>query len=93
MVPEDWVGNVAVEAVDSGMNESEVLLVVNENPTVAVYAITGENRENRAMRGNRKVLRRQTDIVYAGEVMENNLDFTMEDLRLNFRLIVSSWGK
>ena len=91
MLPENWVGHVTAEAVDSGLNESEVLLQLDEAPTAAIYTITGENRESRAVRGNRMVLRRQTDIVYAGEVLEGAGDFTADDLRSCFRLIVASW--
>ena len=58
----------------------------------AVYAITGENRESRALQGNRTVLCRQTDVVYAGEVMENVLGYDNERLRGDFHLIVTSWG-
>lgn len=91
VVPEEWVGRVTTSAAESGLNESEVRLMVDGEPVAAVYAITGENRENRALRGNRTVLRRQTDIVYAGEVTDNSLGFTQEQLRSSFRLIVSSW--
>jgi hypothetical protein len=57
-----------------------------------VYSITGENRESRALRGERTVLRRRTDIVYAGEVKENSWSYNKEQLRSDFRLIVSSWA-
>ena len=91
MLPENWVGHATAEAVDRGLKESEVLLQLDEAPMAAIYTITGENRESRAVRGNRMVLRRQTDIVYAGEVLEGAGDFTADDLRSCFRLIVASW--
>ena len=47
--------------------------------------------ENPALRGSRSVLRRRTDIVYAGEVADNDMGFNAEQLRGCFRLIVSSW--
>ena len=91
VIPENWVGRVTTIALDSGFYESEVLLRVDGQPVAAVYTITGENRESRAVRGNRVVLRRQTDIVYAGEVIEGVKDFTTDDLRGCFKLIVASW--
>ena len=92
MVPEAWVGWLTTQAFDSGLNENEVLLQLDGESVAAIYAITGENRESRAVRGNRAVLRRQTDIVYAGEVLEAAGEFTVDELRSCFRLIVSSWA-
>ena len=91
VIPENWVGRVSTTVLDSGFYESEVLLRVDDQPVAAVYTITGENRESRAVRGNRVVLRRQTDTVYAGEVLEGVKAFTADDLRGCFRLIVASW--
>ena len=92
-IPEDWVGSVSASSSESGLSESQVLLQVDGQPVTALYAISGENRENRALRGNRTVLRRQTAIVYAGELLEGSaaLEFDEDALRENFRLIVSSW--
>jgi hypothetical protein len=93
VIPEGWADRVTTVASESGLNESQVLLKVDDKPVTALYAITGENRENRALRGNRIVLRRQTAIVYAGELLEGStaLEFGEDLLRENFRLIVSSW--
>ncbi len=92
LIPEEWIGRVSAAATESSPGESQVLIKVDEQPIAGIYAITGENRENRALRGERTVLRRRTDIVYAGEVAENGLGFDKEQLRSNFRLIVSSWA-
>lgn len=91
-VPEAWVGRLTTAAWESVQNENQVLLRLDGEPVASVYAITGENRESRAMRGSRQVLRRQTDIIYAGEVLSEKVDFTIEDLRSSFKLIVSSWN-
>ena len=80
-------------ATESALNESQVVLKVDDVPAASLYTISGENRENRALRGNRMVLKRQTGIIYAGELFESSAgwDFTEEQLRNNFHLIVSSW--
>ena len=93
MVPEDWAGRLTTEAWEAGLYEKQVDLKVDGQTVAYVYAITGENREARAMRAGRQVLRRQTSVVYAGLVVENApVAFTMEELRSCFRLIVASWN-
>ena len=93
MVPEAWEGRLTTEARDVGLYEKQVELRVDGEPAAYVYAITGENREARAMRAGRQVLRRQTSVVYAGLVVEKPpVAFTFEELRGCFRLIVASWN-
>lgn len=89
-VPEEWLGRVSALENQSDAQESQVIFKVEGKSTAAVYTISGENRENRALRGSRTVLRRRTDTVYAGEVAEGT-GFTVDRLRGSFRLIVSSW--
>ena len=93
VIPEDWTDNVTAVSAESGLSESQVVLQADGKPVVALYAISGENRENRALRGNRMVLRRQTAIVYAGELLEGSEEwnFGEDALQENFSLIVSSW--
>ena len=80
-------------AVDSTINEAQVQFRVENEPVLALYAITGENRETRAQRGNRMALRRQTSVVYAGELLDGakKWDYDDEQLVKDFRLIVLSW--
>jgi len=92
-VPEEWQGKVTTLAVDSTINEAQVQFRVDGEPVLALYAITGENRETRALRGNRQVLRRQTSVLYAGELLDGAKEWEYDDERLveDFRLIVLSW--
>ena len=91
-VPEDWVDRLTAQPTDSALYESRVLLQLDGEDAAAIYAITGENRESRAVRGGRVVLRRQTDVIYAVEMLPGAGDFTADDLRGCFKLIVSSWA-
>lgn len=93
ILPDEWLGRVTTAATESALSESQVVLKVDDVPVAALYAISGENRENRALRGNRVVLKRQTGVIYAGELFESSagLGFTEEQLRTGFHLIVSSW--
>ena len=58
---------------------------------VVVCALTGENRERRALRGNRVVLKRRTGTIYAAETLSEIYSLDEETLRQNFNLIVHSW--
>lgn len=91
MVPEEWVDRLTTQT-DSSAYESKVLLQLDGEDAAAIYAITGENRESRAVRGGRVVLRRQTDIIYAAEMLSGAGEFTADELRGCFKLIVSSWA-
>ena len=44
------------------------ILFVDGIPTLAIYTLTGENREARAVTGERFLVRRQTGVVYAAEL-------------------------
>lgn len=92
-IPAEWEDHLTTTTVESGLNENQVIMQLDGEPVMAIYAITGENRENRATRGNRIVIKRQVAITYAGELLEGSerwgLDADM--LRSHFNLIVESW--
>ena len=92
-LPNDWHERVSVIAVENGSAESQVTLRVDGDAVVALYAITGENRENRAKRGNRMILKRQTAEIYAGELMPVSEVYGADEefLRNNFHLILGNW--
>ena len=92
VLPEMWGTGEITTVAEASLSESRVTFRVDGEPVAAVYAITGENRESRALQGNRTVLRRQTDVVYSGEVMANTLGYDNEQLHQGFQLIVTSWN-
>ena len=93
VLPESWWDRVTVSTADRGPYEIQTTLLVDGQETVSFYMLTGENRENRAMRGNRLVLKRQTGTVYAGELLlgAEDLELTESVLRQNFKLISYEW--
>jgi len=93
VLPEEWTGGVTVGHAERGAYEMQTTLLVDGTEVAAIYTLTGENRENRALRGNRVVLKRQTGTVYAGELLSGaeSLDLTEDLLRQNFKLIVNQW--
>ncbi len=95
VLPVEWDGlSVAVESTDSNTNGLQSVLVVDGREVAIIYTLTGENRENRAMRGNRQVIKRQTGTTYAGEVLEFGPSFGLTEavLHQNFKLIASQWA-
>ncbi|MBQ7485774.1 MAG: VCBS repeat-containing protein [Oscillospiraceae bacterium] len=92
-LPQEWRDRVSVESYEISANEWQLLIQVDKKAVAAVYTLTGENRENRAMRGNRVILRRQTATVYAGEILFYGADWDLTEdfLRQNFHLTVQQW--
>lgn len=91
ILPEDWTGDVTALASDAGIGETQVTLSVQGEKALSICALTGENRERRALRGNRVVLRRRTGTIYAAETLSEIYSLDEEALRHNFNLIVHSW--
>lgn len=93
ILPEEWTGRVTVRHTERGSYEVQTTLLVDDTEVLTVYTLTGENRENRALRGDRVVLKRQTGTVYAGELLSGaeSLGVTEDLMRQNFKLIVNQW--
>lgn len=91
ILPEDWTGDVTALTSDAGIGETQVTLSVQGEKALSICALTGENRERRALRGNRVVLRRRTGTIYAAETLSEIYSLDEEALRHNFNLIVHSW--
>ena len=93
VLPGSWSGRVKVLHNEHSAFEIQTTLLVGDTEVADLYTLTGENRENRALRGSRMVLKRQTGTVYAGELLPGaaGCGLTEELLRQNFRLIVNQW--
>ena len=93
VVPTDWRDSIQVSSTEHGVNEIQTTLLLDGDPVGAIYTLTGENRENRAQRGNRFVLKRQTGTTYAAEIYAagENYGLTEDLMRQNFRLISNQW--
>ncbi len=93
IVPEEWTDKIQVTNAEHGNYEIQTTLLVDDTQVGAIYTLTGENRENRAQRGNRIVLKRQIGTIYAAEAYAAGADFGLTEdlLRQNFRLIANQW--
>ena len=93
MIPHYWWDRVMVTAQETMLGENQVVLFVDGIPTLAIYTLTGENREARAVTGERFLVRRQTGVVYAAELLEgadlHGID--VETLRSNFSMTENEW--
>ena len=92
-LPQRWWDRVATLAQETVSGENQVMFYVDGVPTMAIYTLTGENRETRATMGERFLIRRQTGIVYAAELLEGADAYGMnvELLRSSFSMTENEW--
>lgn len=92
-LPYHWWGDVTVAVEETVAGENQVLLYVDNSPVLSIYTLTGENRENRSTMGERFLIRRQTGVVYAGELLEGADLYGMDAslLRSSFHMIENAW--
>ena len=93
-LPDTWQGEATFTTAENGAYESQVVLLSNGQPVAALYALTGDNREKRAMMGSRMALKRQNGVTYAGELLAgaDYCGLDEESLRLGFNLVVAEWA-
>ena len=92
-LPEDWHGTVSAAVVESASNETCVVLQVNNENVLAIYSISGENRESRVSRNNYLILAQRPAILYAGELLAaaEKYDADQSLLYRSFHLITNFW--
>lgn len=92
-LPQNWWDRVAVSTQETVSGENQVILHVDNTPTMAIYTLTGENREIRASVGERFLVRRQTGVVYAAELLEGAdlYGMNVELLRSSFSMTENQW--
>ncbi|MBO4331266.1 MAG: VCBS repeat-containing protein, partial [Oscillospiraceae bacterium] len=101
VLPEQWRDSVTIRREDSSTGERGVIFSRwngDEEPVtdfLAIYAITGENREDMAKKDERVVLYRSSDTVYAALLLcgEDEVDFVPDYpyLKNAFGRIYSEW--
>lgn len=93
VLPENWWDRVTASEQETMAGENQVLLSVDGYPVMAIYTLTGENRESRANLSGRFLIRRQTGVVYAAELLEGSELYGMDQalLRSNFNMTVNEW--
>ena len=98
-LPQEWIGAVTVSRARNSDDEITVTFSrrdENALPLLRICAISGSGREQKAARGNRMILSRQTDVIYTAELMAGNADWagtvTEDQLRSRFHLVERKWA-
>ena len=99
-LPDTWSGRILVSR-SSGPEEASVTFYTREEtgelpePFLRITAITGANRENKAVRGNRFNLAREQETIYVAELLDANQDWeygiTEDEVRAAFSRITKEW--
>ena len=97
-LPETWQDQILVSR-SIGLEETSVTFYIrgaSPEPFLRIIAITGANRESRAVRGGRFNLSRQESTFYVAELLEANEDWiyglTQDQVREAFSLIAPEWS-
>lgn len=101
-LPEEWDGQICA-ARAAAADETVVTFYIRATegrqepePFLRIAAVTGANREVRAVRGNRFILsRRQPETIYTAELLDANdawaCGITADEVRSAFSLIIPEW--
>jgi hypothetical protein len=102
ILPEAWAETVTVRRDDHVAGERAVIFSVparEDGPPVdvlAIYSITGENREDRSSRDGRTTLRTEDEVIYACKILAGAVklkdELEMSYVRSSFKLIYSEWS-
>lgn len=99
VLPKIWNGKIAATRGASGLDEMAVTFSIMQGSNLTdflrIYTITGENRETKAISGNRFVLVRQSGTIYAAEFLAADQNWkygiSADRLRSMFGLITTEW--
>lgn len=101
-LPKEWGDLVTIRRDDSVSGERAVIFSLYNGPDMepsdflAVYALTGENREDKAARDGRFILRREDEVIYAAKLLDGASGWELAPdaayVRANFSLIYSEWN-
>lgn len=99
-LPEEWVNRIWISrttAPDEAAVTFYILAGEGEEaaPFLRITAISGSNRDYRAVRGNRFVLSRQPEVIYTAELLDANESWaygvTADQVRGAFSLTDTDW--
>lgn len=98
-LPEYWMNRIWVSR-SAQADEAVVTFYFLENGEAEAFlqiaAITGSDRENRAVRGGRFLLNRQSEVIYTAELPEGGsrwqYGMSADEVREAFGLIASEWS-
>lgn len=103
VLPEKWVESMSVVREETNMGSTVERSMTfcymdsetgEEIPLLAIYKNTGDNRERRAVMGNRFLLAEDAEATYAAEMLtgEDKMGLTKSDVQARFYLIMPDWS-
>lgn len=99
-IPNDWIGRFTVRRQDVLAGERAVIFsytgrgLDEAEDFLAIYTLSGDNREERAVSGTRFPLSREEDRVYAADILSDDpapVNVTQEIVMNNFYRLYSEW--
>lgn len=99
-LPEEWLNRVWISRMTASDEASTTFYILGGDgeeaePFLRITAITGSNREYRAVRGSRFLLSRQPEIIYTAELLAANESWkygiSADEVREAFSLITTEW--
>lgn len=98
-LPESWTDQIMVSRTVMSDEAAVTFYRIGEGtptPFLRITAITGTNRDIKALRGNRFILSRQMETSYTAEILEGNAlwgeeALTADQVRSAFSIIATEW--
>lgn len=95
-IPDSWADDLALRRVDQVSGERAIVFSMKEENSyvdfMTIYALTGENKEDRAEIDNRIVLYSASDKIYAVEILsERSYSLSLHEILRRFNTISTSW--
>ena len=101
ILPEAWEEEVGIRRLDAVSGERTIVLSYYDGETetnidfLKIYALSGSNREAKAILTGRFPLKNTGDVVYAAEILEDvsayGIVVTEESVKSSFNVIYSEW--
>ncbi|SMC48258.1 FG-GAP repeat domain-containing protein [Papillibacter cinnamivorans] len=101
VLPDGWEDRITVSRRDTVTGERAIIFSIwtdeNTKPVefLAIYTLTGDNREARSQIGNRFILKKQVEAIYAAEFLAGNNNWSyaisQDELISRFNLIKKEW--
>ena len=94
VLPEPLSNGVSTEEHGAGGPERAIVFTISGGTTpqrnvLVIYALTGDNRLDRAAVDGRFILRQEDRVIYAAQLLTDEL--TEEDIQDNFYIIYDQW--
>ena len=98
-LPESWMNRVWISRTAATDEAAVTFYFLNNGrvePFLQITAITGSDRESRAVHGGRFLLNRQSETIYTAELLDGGTAWqygmTADEVRQAFGLIASEWS-